>query len=58
MITKEIDIDGKKFPYTEAGKKAAKKAMEMSYGVKVQYKNKGGKVGYNPLGNCGLYGRK
>ncbi len=46
------NVDGKKFPYTAAGKAAAKRAMGMK---------KGGLASKNKRGpsksNCGLYGR-
>jgi len=50
-------VNGKHYDYSPKGIAMAKNAAKKK-GVKVQYKNKGGKVGYNPLGNCGLYGRK
>ena len=65
------NVNGKQFPYTTAGKKAAKKAMGMNMGgplipntaKKMMYggeakKMKNGGAAMKPMGNCGLYGRK
>tara|TARA_Y100000385_G_scaffold36141_1_gene33871 strand:- start:379 stop:552 length:174 start_codon:yes stop_codon:yes gene_type:complete len=46
------NVDGKKFPYTAAGKAAAKRAMGMKKGG-LAIKNKRGPS----KSNCGLYGR-
>jgi|TARA_R110000796_G_scaffold36524_1_gene92928 hypothetical protein len=46
------NVDGKKFPYTTAGKKAAKKAMGMNMGGAAS-----GKMRPPSSMNCGLYGR-
>ena len=54
-------VDGKHYDYSPKGIAAAQNAAKKK-GVKVQYKRRGGaakkKSGYNPLGNCGLFGRK
>ena len=53
-------VDGKHFDYSPKGIAMAQNAAKKK-GVKVQYKKGGGsakKSGYNPLGNCGLFGRK
>jgi|TARA_R110000744_G_scaffold34899_3_gene81070 hypothetical protein len=50
-------VDGKHYDYSPKGIAMAQNAAKKK-GVKVQYKKKGGKANYNPLGNCGLYGRK
>ena len=67
------NVNGKKFPYTTAGKKAAKKAMGMKDGGMPRKMNMGGEpkkaMNYNMGGaaskkmrppsnmNCGLFGR-
>lgn len=49
-------VDGKKYPYTAAGKKAAAKAGKMA---KAKGYMEGGSVTKSPKKtNCGLYGRK
>ncbi|HBY88768.1 MAG TPA: hypothetical protein DEO86_23195 [Colwellia sp.] len=63
------NVNGKKFPYTSAGKSAAKKAMGMMGGgmpMKPTMMKNGGKAkkmkdggaAMKPMGNCGLFGRK
>ena len=58
------NVNGKKFPYTTAGKKAAKKAMGMNMGgesKKAMNYNMGGaaskKMRPPSNMNCGLFGR-